>query len=158
MVYVILSTHLNPLPFLAFLSLRILKLTNWLFPGSPFLFENWDFIFLLYIHFLKSFCFDPSSRLGNSGNIESLLSPWFESNGIHKRHSYNSSSNSNSSSIGSISSSSSDSDTGLTTGAGELEADADSVACRQSGLSTNDQFENDGRKMVWRLACSLLWQ
>lgn len=84
------------------------------------------------------------------------MSPWFESNGIHKRHSYNSSSNSNSSSIGSISSSSSDSDTGVTTGAGELEADADSVTCRQSGLSTNDQFENDGRKMVQRLACSLL--
>lgn len=84
------------------------------------------------------------------------MSPWFESNGIPKRHSYNSSSNSNSSSIGSISSSSSDSDTGVTTGAGELEADADSVTCRQSGLSTNDQFENDGRKMVRQLACSLL--
>lgn len=100
------------------------------------------------MHLLKTFVFGLSSRLGNNGNIESLLSPWLESNGIHKRHSFNSSSNSNSSSISSISSTSSDSDNGMAIGAGELEADADSVTCRQSGLSTNDRFENDGRKMV----------
>jgi hypothetical protein len=31
---------------------------------------------------------------------------------------------------------------------GELEADADSLSCRQSGLSSNDQMENDGLKLV----------
>ncbi|KAG9454603.1 hypothetical protein H6P81_007507 [Aristolochia fimbriata] len=72
----------------------------------------------------------------NSGN--------FESNGTWRPHSYKSSSNSNSSSISSISSTSSDSDFGPNVGAGDLETDADSLASRRSGLSTNNQLENDG--------------
>lgn len=64
------------------------------------------------------------------------------------QHGYNSSSNSNSSSIGSISSSSSDSDRRMTMEGGDLEADADSLSCRQSGLSSNDHLENDGPKLV----------
>lgn len=107
------------------------------------LFEAWPLL-----NFPDSSFLMRSSRFGNTGNFESLLSPWFDSNGIRRRRSYNSSSNSNSSSISSISSTSSDSDTGMAAGDGELEADADSVSCRQSGLSTNDQFENDGHKTV----------
>lgn len=60
----------------------------------------------------------------------------------------NSSSNSNCSSVSSISSSSSDSDHKLTAVVGDLEADADSLTCRQSGLSSNDQLEYDRPKMV----------
>lgn len=71
-----------------------------------------------------------------------------EISGIHTKHGYNSSSNSNSSSISTISSSSSDSDHKITTGASELEGDADSLACGQSGLSSNDQQENDSNKLV----------
>ncbi|XP_015878817.2 mediator of RNA polymerase II transcription subunit 13 isoform X3 [Ziziphus jujuba] len=78
-------------------------------------------------------------------NIDSMEG-WTE---INKRtqHGYNSSSNSNSSSISSISSSSSDSDYKMSTGVSELEADADSLNCRQSGLSSNDQLENDVPKL-----------
>ncbi|GLU19597.1 hypothetical protein SLE2022_358380 [Rubroshorea leprosula] len=78
------------------------------------------------------------------GNIDSMEGPWFEINGLRTCHGYNSSSNSNNSSISSISSSSSES---MTTGAGELEADADSLSCRQSGLSSTDQLENDHPKL-----------
>lgn len=59
------------------------------------------------------------------------------------QHGYNSSSNSNSSSISSISSSSSESDYKMNTGTNELEADADSLTCGQSGLSSNDKLDND---------------
>lgn len=72
---------------------------------------------------------------------------WTETN-KRSQHGYNSSSNSNSSSISSISSSSSDSDYKMTMGVSELEADADSLNCRQSGLSSNDQLENDCPKLV----------
>ncbi|XP_027162286.1 mediator of RNA polymerase II transcription subunit 13 isoform X1 [Coffea eugenioides] len=61
-----------------------------------------------------------------------------ESNSLRSQHGYHSSSSSNNSSISSISSSSSDSDY-RTSGAGDLEADADSLTCRQSGLSSIDQ-------------------
>ncbi|KAJ9141059.1 hypothetical protein P3X46_031639 [Hevea brasiliensis] len=81
------------------------------------------------------------------GDIDNMEGSWIESNGIRIQRGYNSSSNSNSSSIGSISSSSSDSDRRMTTEAGDLEADADSLSCRQSGLSSNDQLENDGPKL-----------
>ncbi|KAL9407431.1 hypothetical protein Peur_004403 [Populus x canadensis] len=79
------------------------------------------------------------------GDTDFLEGSWIESNGVRMQHGYNSSSNSNSSSISSISSGSSDSDYKMTTG--ELEADADSLSCRQSGLSSNDQMENDGLKL-----------
>ncbi|KAK2641530.1 hypothetical protein Ddye_023293 [Dipteronia dyeriana] len=79
------------------------------------------------------------------GNIDSMEGLWIENNRIHTQRGYDSSSNSNSSSISSISGSSSDSDYKMTTG--DLEADADSLACRQSGLSSNDQLESDGHKL-----------
>lgn len=66
------------------------------------------------------------------------------SSGIYSR-SYRSSSNSNSSSS---SSTSSDSDYKMNTGAGDLEADADSLTCGQSGLSSADQSNNDSRRLV----------
>ncbi|KAJ0968254.1 hypothetical protein J5N97_025171 [Dioscorea zingiberensis] len=67
--------------------------------------------------------------------------------GLQMQRKYNSSSNSNSSSISSISSTSSESDNDII-GANDLEADADSLTSKQSGLASNDQFENDGHKMV----------
>ncbi|KAF3953058.1 hypothetical protein CMV_021455 [Castanea mollissima] len=82
-----------------------------------------------------------------ASNMDFMEGSTAEINGIHTKHGYNSSSNSNTSSIGSISSSSSDSDHKMTAGARELEADADSLTCRQSGLSSNDQSENDCTKM-----------
>ncbi|XP_048235321.1 mediator of RNA polymerase II transcription subunit 13 isoform X2 [Ricinus communis] len=81
------------------------------------------------------------------GDIDNMEGSWIESNGVRMRHGCNSSSNSNSSSIGSLSSSSSDSDPKRTGEAGDLEADADSLSCRQSGLSSNDQMEIDGPKL-----------
>ncbi|KAL5731464.1 hypothetical protein ACHQM5_004188 [Ranunculus cassubicifolius] len=81
------------------------------------------------------------SGLGTTGNGES----WIESNGIQSQHSSN---NSNSSSNSSISSTSSDSDYQMTSGSGDLEADADSLSCRQSGFSSNDQLEGDDHKQV----------
>ncbi|GAV80055.1 LOW QUALITY PROTEIN: Med13_C domain-containing protein, partial [Cephalotus follicularis] len=82
-----------------------------------------------------------------AGNINSMKGSWIETNGIRTQRGYNSSSNSNSSSISSISSSSSDSDYKMTGESGDLEADADSLTCKQSGLSSNDQLENDGLKL-----------
>ncbi|XP_068635779.1 mediator of RNA polymerase II transcription subunit 13 isoform X2 [Aristolochia californica] len=96
---------------------------------SPF--ELWPLM-----NFPDSHSLVHGSKYGNSGN--------FESNATRRQHRYNSSSNSNSSSISSISSTSSDSDFGPTARTGDLETDADSLASRQSGLSTNDQLENDG--------------
>lgn len=86
--------------------------------------------------------------VGRAGKTDSLDESWIDSNGTRTQHSYNSSSNSNDSSISSITSSSSDSDVKMTTGAGDPEADADSLTCRQSGLSSNDQLENDCHKLV----------
>ncbi|CAK7339089.1 unnamed protein product [Dovyalis caffra] len=90
---------------------------------------------------LEKLCCESS----HGGDTDFLEGSWIESNGVRMQHGYNSSSNSNSSSISSISSGSSDSDYKMTTG--ELEADADSLSCRQSGLSSNDQMENDGLKL-----------
>lgn len=81
------------------------------------------------------------------GNLDSMEGSWVETNGMHTRG-YNSSSNSNNSSFNSVSGSSSDSDYKMTTGTGDLEADADSLTCRQSGLSSNSQLQNDGPKSV----------
>lgn len=78
--------------------------------------------------------------------VENLDGSWIGSSGIYSRRSYRSSSNSNSSSISS-SSTSSDSDYKMNTGAGDLEADADSLTCGQSGLSSADQVNNDGRRL-----------
>ena len=74
--------------------------------------------------------------------------PWTEINGTRTQNSYDSSSNSNSSSISSLSASSSDSDY-KTTRPSELEADADSLTCRQSMVSSADQLDSDGPKLVY---------
>ncbi|XP_052190235.1 mediator of RNA polymerase II transcription subunit 13 [Diospyros lotus] len=86
------------------------------------------------------------SDFNNAADLDSAGGSWIKSNGIRSEHDYHSSSNSNSSSISGISSTSSDSDYKMDTGAGELEADADSLSCRQSGLSSSGQFPNEGLK------------
>lgn len=75
--------------------------------------------------------------------VDSVDGSSLEPSGTRSQHGYRSSSNSNSSSYGSISSSSSDSDR-RALGAGDLEADADSLMSRQSGLSSLGQIQNDG--------------
>ncbi|XP_038695837.1 mediator of RNA polymerase II transcription subunit 13-like isoform X1 [Tripterygium wilfordii] len=82
-----------------------------------------------------------------AGNEESAHGSWIETSRVHMECCYNSSSNSNSSSVSSISSSSSDSAYKMTTGSGDLEADADSLTCRKSGLCSSDQLENDSSKL-----------
>lgn len=76
--------------------------------------------------------------------MEFTEDPWTEINGTRTQNSYDSSNNSNSSSVSSLSASSSDSD--YKTGPSELEADADSLACRQSMVSSADR--GDGSKLV----------
>ncbi|KAL7232398.1 hypothetical protein ACSBR2_010424 [Camellia fascicularis] len=91
--------------------------------------------------------FGSSFYMHCAGEIDSVDGSWIIPNGIRSQHDYHSSNNSNSSSISSISSTSSDSDYKMSTGTGELEADADSLTCRQSGLSS-DQLQIDGPKSV----------
>ncbi|WVZ01158.1 hypothetical protein V8G54_027227 [Vigna mungo] len=86
------------------------------------------------------------SSLRSAGNEDCCEDPWTEINGARMQNSYDSSSNSNSSSISSLSASSSDSDY-KTTGPSELEADADSLTCRQSMVSSADQLDSDGPKL-----------
>ncbi|XP_072986939.1 mediator of RNA polymerase II transcription subunit 13 [Typha latifolia] len=76
---------------------------------------------------------------------ESLLGLGVGFNPMRVQKHFNSSSNSISSSISSVSSTTSESEYAVAAGDGELEADADSLTCRQS---VNDHLENDGRKMV----------
>ncbi|XP_020236427.1 mediator of RNA polymerase II transcription subunit 13-like [Cajanus cajan] len=87
-----------------------------------------------------------SSFIHCAGNMDCTEDPWTEINGTRTQNSYDSSSNSNSSSISSLSASSSDSDY-KTTGPSELEADVDSLTCRQSMVSSGDQLESDGPKL-----------
>ncbi|KAK8938453.1 Mediator of RNA polymerase II transcription subunit 13 [Platanthera zijinensis] len=68
--------------------------------------------------------------------------------GADLKRKYNSSSNSTYSSTSSTDSTSTGSEHADGTVTGDLEADADSLASRQSGLSSNDQFDNDGKKLV----------
>ncbi|XP_051146534.1 mediator of RNA polymerase II transcription subunit 13 isoform X2 [Andrographis paniculata] len=81
-------------------------------------------------------CFDSDNK------VDSLHEP----SAIQSHRGYRSSSNSNSSSNGSISSSSTDTDQ-KTLGAGDLEADADSIMSRQSGLSSLGQVQNNGPQL-----------
>lgn len=99
-------------------------------------------------NFLGSSRIDQCFAFGNTCDSGPLDGLGVEFNGTRLQKQYNSSSNSITSSISSVSSTSSESDYAIGAGAGDLEADADSLTCRQSGLSSNDQFENDGRKMV----------
>ncbi|KAK9094973.1 hypothetical protein Scep_026442 [Stephania cephalantha] len=95
-----------------------------------------------------SWFFTNCLGFGSAGNTQAADGTWSNGNGIQSQHAYNSSSNSNSSSIASVSSTSSESDCRMASEAGDLEADADSFTCRQSGLSSNDQFGNDGQVLV----------
>lgn len=73
---------------------------------------------------------------------------WSESDGLCLHRGFNSSSNSNTSSISSMHSSSSDSDCITKATFGDLEADADSLSGRQSGLSSFTPMETNGPKQV----------
>ncbi|XP_014626292.1 mediator of RNA polymerase II transcription subunit 13-like isoform X3 [Glycine soja] len=105
-------------------SLRRFWLQNWMGPSLP----------------------GSSSFIHCAGNVDCTEDPWTEINGTRTQSSYDSSSNSNNSSISSLSASSSDSDY-KTTGPSELEADADSLTCRQSMVSSADQLDSDGPKL-----------
>lgn len=95
----------------------------------------------------RNSCFSGVIDFSHDGMADSRDGSRLESNGFRSQHGYHSSSNSNNSSISSISGSSSDSDY-KTSGAGDLDADADSLTCRQSGLSSVDQLHNDSLKLV----------
>lgn len=90
------------------------------------------------------------SILGITDGKESLESSWIGSNGLHCQNSSNSNSSTSSSSTSSSkgSTSSSDSDAEKTVISGELEADADSLATKQSHLTSADQLDVDGSKIL----------
>lgn len=92
--------------------------------------------------------FSSSTLFMHSGGTETDYADdsWSESDGIWLQHNLNSSSNSNSSSISSLSSSSSESEYKTNATSGDLEADADSLTGRQSGLSSLDAMEISGPK------------
>ena len=91
-------------------------------------------------------CFAPCFSGGTETDYAD--DSWSESDGIWLQHNLNSSSNSNSSSISSLSSSSSESEYKTNATSGDLEADADSLTGRQSGLSSLDPMEISGPKQV----------
>ncbi|KAK1311603.1 Mediator of RNA polymerase II transcription subunit 13 [Acorus calamus] len=122
--------------------LKRLGLQNWV---GMTLSEVWPFCDLSGSSLL-AYCLG----FGSTGDNNFADAFCFASDGTWSQCSDNSSSNSNDSSISSISSSSSDSDYPGAARAAYLEADADSLSCRQSGLSS-DQFDNDGRKVSKRL-------
>ena len=79
---------------------------------------------------------------------DNMVDSWSESDEISLQRGLNSSSNSNNSSISSLSGSSSDSDCRTKATSGDLEADADSLIGRQSGLSSVGAMETTGVKQV----------
>ena len=117
-------------------------------PKLPLIFKV---ALLKLINFLISIVVCPGSC--SADNVD-FLEGLSETYNRCSQHGYNSSSDSNSSSISSLSSSSSDSDYKMNTGASELEADADSLTCRQAGLSSNNQLENDFPRLVFHLSNS----
>ncbi|KAG2251525.1 hypothetical protein Bca52824_081661 [Brassica carinata] len=105
-------------------SLKRFWLQNWIGPslaGSS-----------LYIHWAGDFDF-----LRSSGN---------KNDGFYEKNGYNSSGSSRNSSISSTSSASSGSGWRMTSRTGDLDADADSLTCRQSGLTSNDDRPKSGSK------------
>ncbi|CAH8358840.1 unnamed protein product [Eruca vesicaria subsp. sativa] len=105
-------------------SLKRFWLQNWIGPslaGSS-LFMHWA---------------GDSDFLGSSGN---------KSDGSYGKNGYNSSGSSRNSSISSTSSASSGSGWRMTSRTGDLDADADSLTCRQSGLTCNDDHPKSGSK------------
>ncbi|KAL9233602.1 hypothetical protein vseg_008575 [Gypsophila vaccaria] len=87
-----------------------------------------------------------TSTLFIDSKTDDVDDSWSESDGLCLRHGFNSSSNSNTSSTSSICSSSSDSECITKAAFGDLEADADSLSGRQSGLSTFTPMETNGPK------------
>ncbi|KAL1192992.1 Mediator of RNA polymerase II transcription subunit 13 [Cardamine amara subsp. amara] len=105
-------------------SLKRFWLQNWIGPslaGSS-----------LFMHWAGDFDF-----LGASGN---------KSDGFYEKNGYNSSGSSRNSSISSTSSASSGSGWRNTSRTGDLDADADSLTCRQSGVTCNDDRPKMGSK------------
>ncbi|XP_057538782.1 mediator of RNA polymerase II transcription subunit 13 [Amaranthus tricolor] len=90
----------------------------------------------------------PTLTLFSCGGSETdnMVDSWSESDEISLQRGLNSSSNSNNSSISSLSGSSSDSDCRAKATSGDLEADADSLIGRQSGLSSVGAMETTGVK------------
>ncbi|CAI9108175.1 OLC1v1007721C1 [Oldenlandia corymbosa var. corymbosa] len=131
-------------------SLKRFWLQNWIGP-SPFtssFLTHW----LVYINFPVScisyqlFINIPiSCDFSGDGMTDAKYGSRLDMNGFRSHHGYHSSSNSNNSSISSISGSSSDSDY-KTSGVADLDADADSLTCQHSGLSSIDQLHNDSLK------------
>ncbi|KAK9736067.1 hypothetical protein RND81_04G247700 [Saponaria officinalis] len=87
-----------------------------------------------------------TSTLFSDYKTDDVDDSWSESDELCLRHGFNSSSNSNTSSMSSICSSSSDSECITKAAFGDLEADADSLSGRQSGLSTFTSMETNGPK------------
>jgi len=82
--------------------------------------------------------------LCRAGDFDCLGASENKSDGFYEKNGYNSSGSSRNSSISSTSSASSGSGWRMTSRTGDLDADADSLTCRQSGLTCND----DRLKMV----------
>lgn len=82
--------------------------------------------------------------LCRAGDFDFLGASENKSDGFYEKNDYNSSGSSRNSSISSTSSASSGSGWRMTSRTGDLDADADSLTCRQSGLTSND----DRPKMV----------
>ncbi|GAB2266294.1 hypothetical protein Dimus_001311, partial [Dionaea muscipula] len=90
----------------------------------------------LVINFLSVF-------LCRISGMDPMDGPWSEPSGIRLKHGDNSINNSNNSNISSINSSFGDSGK-VKAATGDLEADVDSLTCRQSGLSSADPMERNG--------------
>ncbi|RID62473.1 hypothetical protein BRARA_E01544, partial [Brassica rapa] len=81
-----------------------------------------------------------------AGDFEFLGSSGNKSDGFYEKNGYNSSGSSRNSSISSTSSASSGSGWRMASRTGDLDADADSLTCRQSGLTCNDDRPKSGSK------------
>lgn len=113
---------------------------------------------------MRSLCLCPVSRtfpliifvlLTCSTSDMDSIEGWTETNGVNTQNSQYSSSNSNSSSLSGMSSSSSESDFKMASAAGDYGADADSLTCKQSDISSSSHLENDLLNVVSALLTSL---
>jgi hypothetical protein len=84
--------------------------------------------------------------LCRAGDFDCLGASENKSDGFYEKNGYNSSGSSRNSSISSTSSASSGSGWRMTSRTGDLDADADSLTCRQSGLTCNDDRLKMGSK------------
>lgn len=100
------------------------------------LFFYYNSLFMIPKHLNFTLC--------RAGDFDFLGASGNKSDGFYEKSGYNSSGSSRNSSISSTSSASSGSGWRMTSRTGDLDADADSLTCRQSGLTCND----DRPKMV----------